>query len=71
MLSCQWLSFATHEWSHHLILKKLNDGEEGLFPSPYILSVVTDSMQNTSVRESERYSPSQEILYILWDLKFH
>jgi len=32
----------------------LNDGEEGLFASPYILSVVTDSTQNTSVRESDR-----------------
>jgi len=49
----------------------LNDGEEGLFSSPNMLSVVTDSMQNTSARESERYSPSEEVLYILWDLKFH
>lgn len=54
-----------------LMLQKLSDGEEGLFSSLYIIRIVTDSMQNNYVGESESISTSQEIPYILWDPKFH
>jgi hypothetical protein len=53
------------------MLQKLSDGEEGLFSFPCILSIVTNFIQNTYVGESESNSTSQEILYILWDPKFH